>query len=45
MGLTTTPWTVYPATDVGIQFMDSYDDLVRRIEGYDGHGSGWKPTT
>ena len=41
VGFTTWPWTVLPATDVHKQLESAYDDIVERIEKFEGRGSGW----
>ena len=41
VGFTTWPWTVLPATDVLGQLESAYDDIVERIEKYEGRGTGW----
>ena len=41
VGFTTPPRTVLPTTDVQKQLNRAYDNLVVRIESYEGFGSGW----
>ena len=40
MEFTTNRWIMYLGTDDRRQLNRAYDDLVRRIESYDGIGSG-----